>query len=131
MLKNPAKAIKFYSDTHDKLYEMTMTTWLLMQRHVAVNLSTDTTGEQVSMWMQRDKGQTMKQLRDRSYPIFEEVRSNLMYKHYNWFIAIEPENGDYFIDPDDLTCSKKLLQKYPNANFYMFRLNETGVCYKL
>lgn len=73
----------------------------------------------------------MKQLRDRCYPVFEEVRSKLMHKHYNWFIAIEPESGDYFIDPDDLTCSKKLLQKYLNVNFYMFRLNETGVCYKL
>lgn len=73
----------------------------------------------------------MKQLRDRCYPIFEEVRPTLMHQHYNWFIAIEPESGEYFIEPDDLTCSKKLLQKYPNATFYMFRLNETGSCYKI
>jgi hypothetical protein len=32
--------------------------------------------------------------------IFEQVRLNLIEKHYGWYVAIEPDSGDYFIDVD-------------------------------
>lgn len=30
--------------------------------------------------------------------VFERVGPELIDKHYNWFIVIEPNSGDYFID---------------------------------
>ena len=32
--------------------------------------------------------------------IFNRVYPELVKEHYNWFILIEPDSGNYFIDPD-------------------------------
>lgn len=60
--------------------------------------------------------------------IFNRVYPELVAKHYNWFILIEPDSGDYFIDPDDEVASQKGHQKHPKAVMLMMRLNETGTC---
>lgn len=60
--------------------------------------------------------------------IFERVRPELIEEHYNWFITIEPDSGDYFIDKDDMTAYQKAREKHPQTIFCTFRLNETGVC---
>ncbi|WP_375468382.1 hypothetical protein [uncultured Nostoc sp.] len=58
--------------------------------------------------------------------IFECVRPDLIKKHYGWYIAVEPDSGDYFIDADKEVASLKARQKYPNIIHFMFCLNETG-----
>ena len=58
--------------------------------------------------------------------IFERVRPEWIEKHYGWYIAIEPDSGDYFIDGDKEVASLKARQKHPNAIHCMFCLNETG-----
>lgn len=58
--------------------------------------------------------------------IFERVRPDLIEKYYAWYIAIELESGDYFIDADKEVAHKKAFQKYPNARHCVFCLNETG-----
>ena len=58
--------------------------------------------------------------------IFEQVRPQLIQKHYGWYIAIEPDSGDYFIDPDKEVASQKAHQQHPHAIHHMFALNETG-----
>lgn len=58
--------------------------------------------------------------------IFERVRPELIDKYYGWYIAIEPESGDYFIDADKEVAHTKALHKYPNADHRVFCLNETG-----
>lgn len=60
--------------------------------------------------------------------IFERVRPDWIEEHYGWFIAIEPDSGDYFIDADKEVASQKAHQKHPNAIHCMFCLNETGAC---
>ena len=60
--------------------------------------------------------------------IFERVRPPLIKEHYGWFVAIEPDSGDYFIDPDKMVAHKKANQKHPNAFHCVFCLNETGDC---
>ncbi|MGK7876119.1 MAG: hypothetical protein AB4426_23330 [Xenococcaceae cyanobacterium] len=60
--------------------------------------------------------------------IFEQVRPNLMTEHYNWFIFIEPDSGDYIIDPNRDNVLLKGCQKHPHKRSFIFRLNETGVC---
>lgn len=64
----------------------------------------------------------------RCRPIFERLRPELIENHYNWFIVIEPESEDYFLDQDRWTALQKALEKYPKGLFFSFRLNETGVC---
>lgn len=58
--------------------------------------------------------------------IFERVRPDLIEEHYGWYIAIEPDSGDYFIDPDKEIASQKARQQHPNAIHHMFAINETG-----
>jgi hypothetical protein len=58
--------------------------------------------------------------------IFERVRPELMKEHYNWYIAVEPDSGDYFVDPDIEVASQQAREKHPHAVHCMFRLNEIG-----
>ncbi|HEY9797214.1 MAG TPA: hypothetical protein V6D30_16345 [Leptolyngbyaceae cyanobacterium] len=60
--------------------------------------------------------------------IFEQVQPELIKEHYDWFIVIEPESGDYFIDPDKTVARQKARAKYPHAKRLIMRLNETGTC---
>jgi hypothetical protein len=58
--------------------------------------------------------------------IFERVRPDLIKEHYGWYIAVEPDSGDYLIDADKTQAHKKSLEKYPNIRHCVFCLNETG-----
>jgi hypothetical protein len=58
--------------------------------------------------------------------IFERVRPKLIDERYGWYIAVEPDSGNYFIDPDKEVAHKKARQEHPNAIHCMFCLNETG-----
>ncbi|MBD2778032.1 hypothetical protein [Iningainema tapete] len=63
----------------------------------------------------------------RCKPIFDRVQPELINTHYNWYMAVEPESGNYFIDTDELTAINKSRQQHPNAPVFIFRINETGV----
>ncbi len=58
--------------------------------------------------------------------VFERVRPKFIEQHYGWYIAIEPDSGDYFIDADKMQAHRKARQKHPNADHGVFCLNETG-----
>lgn len=60
--------------------------------------------------------------------IFERVKPELIKEHYDWFIVIEPDSGDYFIDPDEMAAIQKTREKYPHTKSLIMRLNETGCC---
>jgi hypothetical protein len=60
--------------------------------------------------------------------IFERVQPELIKAHYDWFIVIEPESGDYFIDLDETLARQKARAKHPHAKRLIMRLNETGTC---
>ena len=60
--------------------------------------------------------------------IWEQVCPELIKDHYNWFMMIEPESGDYFIDPDETVAEQKARTKYPRGMLGTFRINETGAC---
>lgn len=64
-------------------------------------------------------------------PVFERVRDELIADHYNWFLIIEPNSGDYFIDPDEDVAAQKARQKYQSGWLMTFRINETGACGKI
>ncbi|MCL1468408.1 hypothetical protein [Argonema galeatum] len=64
----------------------------------------------------------------RTRPVFERWRDELIADHYNWFMIIEPNSGDYFIDPDENLAVEKARQKYPSDWLVTFRINDTGAC---
>jgi hypothetical protein len=60
--------------------------------------------------------------------IFERVKPQFIKIHYNWFMAIEPNSEEYFIDEDKEIATQKLRQKYPEGRPVVFKINETGAC---
>jgi hypothetical protein len=62
----------------------------------------------------------------RCQAIFERVRPDFIQEHYGWYIAVEPDSGDYFIDVEKEVASQKARQHHPNAIHFLFCLNETG-----
>ncbi|MFN6153005.1 hypothetical protein [Anabaena sp. AL09] len=66
------------------------------------------------------------QFYQRCWAIFERVRPELIKEHYNWYIAVEPDSGDHFIDENKEVASQQAREKHPHAVHCMFRLNEIG-----
>lgn len=64
----------------------------------------------------------------RCKPIFDRVKSELIETHYNWYVAVEPDSGDYFVDQDLNQVWKKCGDKHPGKIHHTFRINETGAC---
>jgi hypothetical protein len=64
----------------------------------------------------------------RCKPIFDRLKPELMKTHYNWYMAVEPDSGEYFIDKDDMLVANIAHEKYPKVKLHVFRINETGVC---
>ncbi|NET12283.1 MAG: hypothetical protein F6K08_05175 [Okeania sp. SIO1H6] len=60
--------------------------------------------------------------------IFGRVYPDLVKEHYDWFIHIEPDSGDYFIDVDENVSFQKARQQHPTSDLMAMRLNETGTC---
>ena len=70
------------------------------------------------------------ELGKRCRAIFERIRPELIEQYYNWFIAIEPDSGDYLIDPKLEGVIQKGRERYTSTDtkLTIFRLNETGTC---
>lgn len=70
------------------------------------------------------------ELGERCRVIFERVRPELIDKYYNWFVAIEPDSGDYLIDPNLECLLQKVRARYASTDVRLttFRLNKTGTC---
>lgn len=71
------------------------------------------------------------ELGKRCRQIFEQICPQLMVTHYNWFIAIEPETGNYLLAPEFEGLMQKIKSDYPSngkVRLTAFRLNEKGYC---
>lgn len=55
------------------------------------------------------------------------VYRSIVLQFIGWYIAIEPESGDYFIDVDQEVAR----QKHPNGVHCMFCLNDSGATGKI
>ncbi len=64
---------------------------------------------------------------ERCWVIFERLKPEILDKYYGWYIAIEPDSGDYFIDQDQEVASKMAREKYPHVIHHIYGINETGV----
>ncbi|MDY7012036.1 MAG: hypothetical protein SVX43_00315 [Cyanobacteriota bacterium] len=64
----------------------------------------------------------------RCHLVFDRVQPKLIQNHYNWFIVIEPDSGDYFVDPDKEVARAKASERYPDKECLIMQINETGAC---
>ena len=82
-------------------------------------------------WSEEQKAQWQAE-RERLYQrcklIFDRVQPELIKTHYNWYLAVEPDSGEYFLNKDAFLAAQKVHEKYPNVKLHVFRINETGVC---
>ncbi len=84
-----------------------------------------------TQWSEEKKAQwkaEKAELKQRCEQIFKQLQSELIETHYNWYVAVEPESGEYFINEDALIVAQMVHEKYPNVRLHVFRINETGVC---
>ncbi len=58
--------------------------------------------------------------------IFWRVYPDLVNKYPGWAILIEPESGDYFLDPDPEVAFRKARKNYPYADILEKCPNKTG-----
>jgi hypothetical protein len=82
-------------------------------------------------WTEEQKVQRQAEreaLYQRALPIFEKLKPELIKTHYNWYITIEPDSSEYFINQDEIKGALEAREKYPNSKLHTFRINETGVC---
>ena len=63
----------------------------------------------------------------RCQPIFERIKPELIKTHYNWYMAVEPESGNYFVAEDELTAINSSRQKHQDAPVFVFKINQTGI----
>ena len=81
-------------------------------------------------WTEHQKTQwkTERQaFKQRCQSIFAQVQPELIKTHYNWYVAVEPESVEYFINEDILVVAHKAHEKYPNVRLHVFRINESGL----
>ena len=60
--------------------------------------------------------------------IFAGVQPELIKEHYDWFIIIEPDSGEYVIDEDEKVAVAKSRSQHPDKKCLIMRINETGTC---
>ncbi|AFY80415.1 hypothetical protein [Oscillatoria acuminata] len=73
----------------------------------------------------------LEELMERCDAVFERAKADLINDYYDWFMVIEPESGDYFLDPNDRVAEEKARAKYPDAQCAVYCVNETGSCYRV
>jgi hypothetical protein len=65
--------------------------------------------------------------------VFERLRESLIETHYNWFIAVDPDSENYFIDPTLPGLTQQIHDSYGHTDIKLtiFRLNDNGTCGRL
>jgi hypothetical protein len=54
--------------------------------------------------------------------VFERVQLELIQDHYDWFIIIEPDSGEYFIDEDEKVARAKSRSQHPDKKCIIMRI---------
>jgi hypothetical protein len=67
----------------------------------------------------------------RSRLIFDALHPKLIQDYYGWYIAIEPDSGEYFMDANKAVAQQKARQKYPERMICTLQLIEVGASRKV
>jgi hypothetical protein len=58
--------------------------------------------------------------------IYDRIRSELINSYSGWYVAIDPDSGDYFLNPDKALAQQQARQKHPARLICTFKLIATG-----
>jgi hypothetical protein len=61
----------------------------------------------------------------RARAIYDSLLDELIGNHPNWYIAIEPDSGDYFLNADKIIAKLSARQKHPGRLICTFQLIPT------
>ncbi|MBR8840546.1 MAG: hypothetical protein DSM106950_42850 [Stigonema ocellatum SAG 48.90 = DSM 106950] len=82
-------------------------------------------------WTEEEKAKRQaegQEFHRRCQVIFNRVKPEYIETHYGWYMVVEPDSGDYFIDGDEEIVMQMARQKHPGTvPLFLFRINETGV----
>ncbi len=106
----------------NKVEAMTETNSTRIVRRERIFPEIQWTEEQFAQWKAKQD-----EFYQRCQPIFERFQPELIKTHYNCYMAVEPENGEFFVDKDEMTAIKMSRQKYPECPVFVFKINETGI----
>jgi hypothetical protein len=62
----------------------------------------------------------------RSHLIYDSLLNELAGNYSSWYVAIEPDSGDYFINADKDLAQQSARQKHPNRLICTFQLRYGG-----
>ncbi|MBW4504967.1 MAG: hypothetical protein KME64_00375 [Scytonematopsis contorta HA4267-MV1] len=63
----------------------------------------------------------------RSRQIYDNICPDLSKNHPGWYVVIEPDSGDYFLNVDKDLAKNEARQKHPKRLFCAFKLITSGV----
>jgi hypothetical protein len=82
-------------------------------------------------WTEEEKAKRQaedEEFHRRCQAFFDRVLPEYIETHYGWYMVVEPDSGDYFIDSDEKVVMQKARQKHPGTvPLFFFQINETGV----
>ncbi|KYC41931.1 hypothetical protein WA1_18105 [Scytonema hofmannii PCC 7110] len=55
--------------------------------------------------------------------VFDRIQPELIKNNYDWFIIIEPKNGDYIIAPNETVARQKAREQFGSKMRIMMRIN--------
>jgi hypothetical protein len=63
----------------------------------------------------------------RSRKIYDKISPDLSKNYPGWYLVIEPDSGDYFLNADSYLAKNDARQKHPKRLFCTFKLIASGV----
>ncbi len=54
--------------------------------------------------------------------IYEQLKDQLLPQYKGWFIAIDPDTGDYALGRTDIEADQAMKARHPGKVFYLMRL---------
>ena len=82
-------------------------------------------------WTEEEKAKRYKadeEFYRRCKAIFDRELPHYILTHYGWYMVVEPDSGDYFIDRDEEVVMQKARTIHPGTvPLFFFRINETGL----
>lgn len=62
------------------------------------------------------------QLARKGEAIYQKIKAEMETNHKGEFLAIDPENGDYYLGKTSLEAGLKGRKEHPNTVFYIIRI---------
>lgn len=60
--------------------------------------------------------------------IFNQLYPQLINRCFNWYLAINSDTNEYFLEQEYLKLFERLRQQPQKGKMVIFRVNETGIC---